>query len=104
MTQSSTCGGPLLVNVSEPFFHMSMIVVWAREIPRSGIISTRSRKLSLNPRYYRTHRMMVSRSKWRPLKRSSMLGMLVGFVVSLVSRQICPACLFAPEPLQPDPH
>ena len=28
-----------------------MIVVWAREIPRSAIISARSRKLSLNRRY-----------------------------------------------------
>src|SRR5208282_1466380 len=53
-----------------------MIVVWAREIPRSAIISTRSRKLSLNLRYQRTQRMMISRSKWRPLKRSSMLNML----------------------------
>ena len=50
-----------------------MIVVWTRLIPRSPIISTRSRKLSLNRKYQLTQRMMTSRSKWRPLKSSSML-------------------------------
>src|ERR1700693_4888521 len=43
-----------------------MIVVCARDRPRSAIISTSSRRLSLNRRYQRTHRMMTSRSKWRP--------------------------------------
>ena len=51
-----------------------MIVVWARDNPRSAIISTRSRKLSLYRRYQRTQRTMISRSKWRPLKRSSTLS------------------------------
>jgi|GEM_PF-2626205 hypothetical protein len=30
-----------------------MIVVWAKSIPRSAIISTRSRRLSLNRKYQR---------------------------------------------------
>src|SRR6266404_7529156 len=50
-----------------------MIVVCAIDRPRSAIISTRSRRLSLNRRYQRTHRMMTSRSKWRPLNSSSTL-------------------------------
>src|SRR3984957_9864863 len=76
-----------------------MIVVCARESPRSAIISTRSRKLSLERRYQRTQRTIISRSKWRPLKSSSMLS----------TRQLCrsnnqPASYaaltqFAPEPL-----
>src|SRR5215470_9164325 len=41
-----------------------MIVVCAIDRPRSTIISTRSRKLSLKRRYQRTHRMTTSRSKW----------------------------------------
>jgi hypothetical protein len=41
-----------------------MMVVCASERPRSAIISTRSRRLSLNRRYQRTHRRMTSRSKW----------------------------------------
>src|ERR1700739_1204896 len=48
-----------------------MMVVWAIDRPRSSIISTRSRKLSLKRRYHRTHRTMTSRSKCRPLNRSS---------------------------------
>src|SRR5271166_6307931 len=62
-----------------------MIVVCAREIPRSANISTRSRKLSLNLKYQRTQRMMISRSKWRPLKRSSMLSNRVRFL----KRRVC---------------
>ena len=68
-----------------------MIVVWAREIPRSAIISTRSRKLSLNRRYQRTQRMMISRSKWRPLKRSSMLNMLGQLHRQAILPRVCPA-------------
>src|SRR5208283_46428 len=68
-----------------------MIVVWAREIPRSAIISTRSRKLSLNRRYQRTQRMMISRSKWRPLKRSSMLNMLGQLHRRANLPRVCPA-------------
>jgi hypothetical protein len=51
--------------------------------------------------------MMITRSKWRPLKRSSMLNMLVGFTAGLFCRQLCTASalcsrtgykVFAPEP------
>src|SRR4029077_7619389 len=48
-----------------------MIVVCAIDRPRSAIISTRSRRLSLKRRYQRTHRMMTSRSKWRPSNSSA---------------------------------
>src|SRR5262245_12784585 len=48
-----------------------MIVVCAIDRPRSAIISTKSRRLSLNRRYQRTHRMMISRSKWRPSNSSA---------------------------------
>ena len=53
-----------------------MIVVCASESPRSAIISTRSRKLSLYRRYQRTQSTMISLLKWRPLKRSSTFNML----------------------------
>src|ERR1700732_4017142 len=39
-------------------------------MPRSAIILTRSRELSLNVRYHRTHRTIISWSKCRPLKSS----------------------------------
>src|SRR5271166_4388865 len=39
-------------------------------MPRSAIIWTRSRELSLNVRYHRTHRTIISWSKCRPLKGS----------------------------------
>jgi hypothetical protein len=42
----------------------------ANRMPRSAIIWTRSRELSLKARYHLTHRMMISWSKCRPLKRS----------------------------------
>jgi hypothetical protein len=48
-----------------------MMVVWAIDRPRSAIISTRSRKLSLERRYHLTHSTMISRSKWRPSNSSS---------------------------------
>src|ERR1039457_6407354 len=51
-----------------------MIVVCDIDSPRSAIISTRSRRLSLYRRYQRTHRMMMSRSKCRPLNRPSTFG------------------------------
>jgi hypothetical protein len=60
------------------FYRRSMIVVSAREIPRSAIISTRSQKLLR--RYQRTQRTMISRSKWRPLKRSPMHNIRVRFL------------------------
>ncbi len=37
---------------------------WAKETSGSAIISTRSRKLSLNRRYQRMQRMVISWSKW----------------------------------------
>src|ERR1700751_3526601 len=39
-------------------------------MPRSAIIWTRSRELSLEARYHLTHRMMISWSKCRPSNRS----------------------------------
>src|SRR5207248_2747935 len=50
-----------------------IMVVCAIDRPRSAIISTRSRRLSLNRRYQRTHKMITSRSKWRPSNSSSKL-------------------------------
>lgn len=47
-----------------------LLLVCASDRPRSAIISTRSRKLSLNRRYQRTHRMTTSRSKCRPANSS----------------------------------
>src|SRR5271163_1056294 len=47
------------------------MVVWAIDRPRSAIISTKSRKLSLKRRYHLTHKTMTSRSKWRPSNSSS---------------------------------
>ena len=38
----------------------------AADRPRSAIISTRSRRLRLNRRNQRTHRVMSSRSRWQP--------------------------------------
>jgi hypothetical protein len=79
-----------------------MIVVCARDIPRSAIISTRSRKLSLNRRYHRTQTMMLSRSKWRPLKRSSMLSIGGSLAPKASLRPICrvsPVGTRAPPPL-----
>ena len=49
--------------------------------PRSTIIWTRSRELSLNVRYHLMHRTMISWSKCRPLKRSCAE---VGFVIPAV--------------------
>src|ERR1700740_1294066 len=50
-----------------------MIVVCAIDRPRSAIISTRSRKLSLKRKYHLTHSTMISQSKWRPSNSSSKL-------------------------------
>src|ERR1700735_4811414 len=51
-----------------------MMVVWAIDKPRSAIISTRSRKLSLKRRYHLTHKTIISRSKCRPSNSSSKPG------------------------------
>src|SRR3954451_1640560 len=50
------------------------MVVCVNVTPRSAIIWTRSRELSLKLRYQRTHSTMISRSKCRPLKRSGALN------------------------------
>src|SRR5580693_9687890 len=70
------------------------IVVWDRVIPRSAIIWTRSRKLSLNVMYHLTHRMMISWSKCRPLNRSCAE---VGSVIPAVIAGCRAFQQFAPE-------
>ena len=64
---------------------------------RAAIIWTRSRELNLNVRYHRTHRMMTSRSKCRPLKSSCAEA---GSVIPGVTAGYRPFQAFAPEPLQ----
>src|ERR1700722_20662657 len=76
-----------------------MIVVCARESPRSAIISTRSRKLSLERRYQRTQRTIISRSKWRPLKSSSMLSTRQLYRSNNQPASYAALTQFAPEPL-----
>src|ERR1700757_1181602 len=71
------------------------MVVWAKAMPRSAIIWTRSRELSLNVRYHRTHRTMISWSKCRPLKRSCAE---VGSVIRGVIARHRAFQQFAPEP------
>src|SRR6266852_512898 len=62
-------------------------------MPRSAIMITRSRKLSLKLVYQLTHKTMICRSKCRPLNRSS-----IGANRCISSSS--PATLaFAPEPL-----
>src|SRR6516162_11758079 len=64
-------------------------------MPRSAIIWTRSRKLSLNVMYHLTHRMMISWSKSRPLNRSCAE---VGSVIPAVIAGYRAFQQFAPEP------
>src|SRR6266436_9388679 len=71
------------------------MVVWASPIPRSAIIWTRSRELSLKARYHRTHSAMISWSKCRPLKRSCAE---VGSVIPGVTAVHRTFQAFAPEP------
>src|ERR1700722_18653870 len=78
-----------------------MIVVCARESPRSAIISTRSRKLSLERRYQRTQRTIISRSKWRPLKSSSMLSTRQLYRSNNQPASYAALTQFAPEPGNP---
>src|ERR1700727_2990022 len=66
-----------------------MMVVCARESPRSAIISTRSRKLSLYRRYQRTQSTMISWSKCRPLKSPSISCALVSSVVRPICQRLC---------------
>jgi len=68
---------------------------WHRVMPRSAIIWTRSRKLSLNVMYHLTHRMMISWSKCRPLNRSCAE---VGSVIPAVIARYQAFQQFAPEP------
>jgi hypothetical protein len=67
------------------FLHSFRIVVCVNATPRSAIISTRSRELSLNLRYQRTHSTMISRSKCRPLKRS---GAIILAIIAVDSQRI----------------
>src|SRR5271165_7618286 len=72
-------------------------------MPRSAIIWTRSRELSLNVRYHLMHRMMISWSKCRPLKRSCAE---VGSVISAVTAgsrafQVCTRTLSNTPPAPP---
>src|SRR5580704_17676256 len=64
-------------------------------MPRSAIIWTRSRELSLKARYHLTHRMMISWSKCRPLKRSCAE---VGSVIPAVIAGYRAFQQFAPDP------
>jgi hypothetical protein len=56
------------------------------------------RKLSLNLRYHRTQRMMISQSKWRPLKRSSMLSIRVRLLQRSVHAKYAALFPVSPEP------
>src|ERR1700722_9225148 len=71
-----------------------MIVVCARESPRSVIISARSRKLSLYRRYQRTQSTMISWSKCRPLKSPSIFVCARQLCRStdLPTTMLCPSC------------
>src|SRR5215831_14273820 len=53
------------------------IDVCAKATPRSDMIWTKSLELSLKLRYHLTQRTMISRSKCRPLNRSTAAGRLV---------------------------
>jgi len=64
-------------------------------MPRSAIIWTRSRKLSLNVMYHLTHRMIISWSKCRPLNRSCAE---VGSVIPAVIAGYPAFQQLAPEP------
>ena len=65
----------------------------------SAIISTRSRGLSLNRRYQRTHRMMTSRSKWRPSNSSATVPAHRRASSSVPHANVADRTpLFAPEP------
>ena len=62
------------------------------KIPRSAIMITRSRKLSLKLVYQLTHQTMICRSKCRPLNRSS-----IG-TNRCISSSLPATLAFAPEP------
>src|SRR5690242_3821161 len=62
-------------------------------MPRSPIIWTKSRALSLKLRYQRTHSTITSRSNWRPLNRST--SDLAAVIPAIIAAQ---GLRFAPEP------
>src|SRR5215471_14718351 len=63
------------------------MVVWVTEIPRSAIMITRSRKLSLKLVYQLTHKTMIGRSKWRPLNKSSIgTNLCISFIIDRYPR------------------
>src|SRR5258708_3190449 len=68
------------------------MVVCVTEMPRSAIMITRSRKLSLKLVYQLTHKTMICRSKCRPLNRSS-----IG-TNRCISSSSSATLAFAPEP------
>src|SRR5208282_5003753 len=61
-------------------------------------------KAELNRRYHRTQRMMISRSKWRPLKRSSMFSIRVRALQRGVHAKYAVLLPFAPEPFPQPPR
>ena len=86
---------PALFKLRHVLLHPPQMVVWAKVMPRSAIIRTRSRELSLNVRYHRTQSTMISWSKCRPLKRSCAE---VGSVIPAVIARHRAFQQFAPEP------
>jgi len=66
-------------------------------MPRSAIIWTRSRELSLNAKYHRTHSTIISWSKCRPLKRScAEVGSVIPGVTAVHrSFQVCTRTVLA---------
>src|SRR5262249_34421927 len=65
------------------------MVVWARPMPRSAIIWTRSPELSLKVRYHLTHRTIISWSKWRPLNRSHVGSVILAVTAARRGFQVC---------------
>jgi hypothetical protein len=55
----------------------------------------------LNLRYQRTHRMLISRSNWRPLKRLPVLGIPVRVLKRRGRGKYASLLLFALEPRRP---
>jgi hypothetical protein len=53
-------GLPTLLELWDVALHHRKMVVWVMAMPRSAIIWTRSRELSLNVRYHRTHLIITS--------------------------------------------
>jgi hypothetical protein len=68
--EGSSVARPTLLELRQVVLDLRRIVVCVTEMPRSAIMITRSRKLSLKL-VYQTHKMMICPSKCHPLKRSS---------------------------------